>query len=70
MTETYARVVSSFSDGTIATIRIYNNMIFTNTGAIGMSMQYVKDNTQEMSRVLVNNAKMIEEATNPYPIKV
>jgi hypothetical protein len=45
-------------------------MIFTNTGAIGMSMQYVKDNTQEMSRVLVNNAKMIEEATNPYPIKV
>ncbi len=70
MTETYARVVSSFSDGTIATIRMYNNMIFTNTGAIGMSMQYVKDNTQEMSRVLVNNAKMIEEATNPYPIKV
>lgn len=69
MTETYARVVSSFSDGTIATIRMYNNMIFTNTSAIGMSMQYVKDNTQEMSRVLVNNAKMIEEATNPYPIK-
>ena len=25
MTETYARVVSSFSDGTIATIRMYNN---------------------------------------------
>jgi hypothetical protein len=69
MTESYARAVSSFSDGTIATIRMYNNMIFTNTGAIGMSMQYVKANTQEISRVLVNNAKMIEEATNPYSIK-
>ncbi|HEY7571366.1 MAG TPA: hypothetical protein VH796_08355 [Nitrososphaeraceae archaeon] len=66
MTETYARAVSSFSDGTIATIRMYNNMIFTNTGAIGMSMQYVKANTQEISRVLVNSAKMIEEATNPF----
>ena len=69
MTETYARSVSSFSDGTIATIRMYNNMIFTNTGAIGMSMQYVKANSQEISRVLVNNARMIEEATNPYSIK-
>jgi hypothetical protein len=69
MTETYARSVSSFSDGTIATIRMYNNMIFTNTEAIGMSMQYVKANSQEISRVLVNNAKMIEEATNPYSIK-
>jgi hypothetical protein len=69
MTETYARGVSSFSDGTIAAIRMYNNMIFTNTGAIGMSMQYVKDNTKEISRVLVNNARMIEDATNPYQIK-
>ncbi len=63
ITETYARLVSSLSDITIATIRMGNNMMFTNTEATKMFMQYTRDNTNEMSRISVNAAKMLEETT-------
>jgi hypothetical protein len=63
-TEAYARMVSGFSDGTIATIRIWNSMMFTNTGAVKMLMQHTRDNTREISRVSVNVAEMLEKATN------
>jgi hypothetical protein len=63
ITETYARLVSSLSDITIATIRMGNNMMFTNTEATKMFMQYTKENTGEMSRISVNAAKMLEETT-------
>jgi hypothetical protein len=63
ITETYARLVSSLSDITIATIRMGNNMMFTNTEATKMFMQYTRDNTSEMSRISVNAAKMLEETT-------
>jgi hypothetical protein len=63
-TEAYARMVSGFSDGTIATIRIWNNMMFTNTGAVKMLMQHARDNTREISRVSVNVAEMLEKATD------
>jgi hypothetical protein len=63
ITETYARLVSGLSDITIATIRMGNNMMFTNTEATKMFMQYTRENTSEMSRVSVNAAKMLEETT-------
>jgi hypothetical protein len=63
ITETYARLVSSMSDITIATIRMGNNMMFTNTEATKMFMQYTRENTSEMSRISVNAAKMLEETT-------
>jgi hypothetical protein len=64
ITETYARMVSSLSDITIATIRMGNNMMFTNSEAIKMFMQYTRDNTSEVSRISVNAAKMLEDTTN------
>ncbi len=64
ITETYARMVSSLSDITIATIRMGNNMMFTNSEAIKMFVQYTRDNTSEVSRISVNAAKMLEETTN------
>ncbi|MDQ3868836.1 MAG: hypothetical protein M3250_04675 [Thermoproteota archaeon] len=63
ITEAYARLVSSLSDITIATIRMGNNMMFTNTEATKMFMQYTRENTNEMSRISVNAAKMLEETT-------
>ncbi len=64
ITETYARMVSSLSDITIATIRMGNNMMFTNSEAVKMFMQYTRDNTSEVSRISVNAAKMLEDTTN------
>ena len=64
ITETYARMVSILSDITIATIRMGNNMMFTNSEAIKMFTQYTRDNTSEVSRISVNAAKMLEDTTN------
>jgi hypothetical protein len=56
-TEVY-KDAKRFLDGTIATIRIWNNMMFTNTGAVKMPMQHTRDNRREISRVSVNVAEM------------
>jgi hypothetical protein len=62
-TETYARLVSGLSDITIASIRMGNTLMFTNTETTKMFMQYTRENTSEMSRVSVNAAKMLEDTT-------
>jgi hypothetical protein len=50
-------MVSTLSDTTIVTIRIWNNLIFANTGMAEMIMQYTKGNTEEMARVGVNASR-------------
>src|SRR5918996_1399588 len=60
MTETYARMVSSFADNTIAATRLVNNTIFANMEAFKTSMQNAKDNAKEFSRIGVNAAKTFE----------
>ena len=62
-TETYARIVSSFADNTIAVTRITNNMIFANMDAFKTSMQHAKENAKEFSRIHVNAAKTFEQTT-------
>jgi hypothetical protein len=61
MTETYARIVSSFADNTIAATRLVNNTIFANMEAFKTSIQQAKDNTKELSRIGVNAAKTFEQ---------
>jgi vacuolar-type H+-ATPase subunit H len=63
ITETYARAVSSISDGTIAAIRIWNGTILSSTETMRISTQHMRDNARETSKVVVNGAKMLEEAT-------
>src|SRR5918996_374783 len=60
ITETYARMVSSFADNTIAATRLVNNTIFANLEAFKTSMQHAKDNAKEFSRLGVNAAKTFE----------
>src|SRR5919202_2223875 len=55
--ENYASAVSNTTDATVAAIRIYNNIIYANTEAIRLSLQYNRDNSREMSRVFVSTAK-------------
>jgi len=63
ITETYARAVSSISDGTIAAIRIWNGSILSSTETMRICTQHMRDNARETSRIAVNGAKMLEEAT-------
>ena len=58
--ENYASAVSNTTDATVAAIRIYNNIIYANTEAIRLSLQYNRDNSREMSRVFVSTAKQLE----------
>jgi len=62
-TETYARIVSSFADNTIAVTRLANNAIFANMEAFKTSMQHAKENAKEFSRIGVNAAKTFEQTT-------
>jgi hypothetical protein len=63
MTETYARIVSSFADNTIAATRLVNNAIFANMDAFKTSIQHAKENAKEFSRIGVNAAKTFEQTT-------
>jgi hypothetical protein len=62
-TETYARIVSSYADNTIAATRLVNNTIFANMDAFKTSMQHAKENAKEFSRIGVNAAKTFEQTT-------
>jgi hypothetical protein len=63
-TETYARIVSSFADNTIAATRLVNNAIFANMDAFKTSIQHAKENAKEFSRIGVNAAKTFEQQTS------
>jgi gas vesicle protein len=63
ITETHARTVSSISDSTIAAIRMWNGTTLATTETMRVSIEYMRDNARETSRVAINGAKMLEEAT-------
>lgn len=59
--ENYAAAVSNTTDATVAAIRIYNNIVYANAEAVRLSLEYNRDNSREMSRVIVNTAKQLEK---------
>jgi exonuclease VII large subunit len=59
--ENYASAVSNTTDATVAAIRIYNNIVYSNAEAVRLSLEYNRDNAREMSRVFVNTAKQLEK---------
>jgi predicted component of type VI protein secretion system len=63
LTEIYANMVSSFADNMIAATRLVNNMMFASMDAFKTSMQQSKDNTRELSRIGVNNARTFEQTS-------
>jgi hypothetical protein len=63
VTEHYARLVSAFADNTIAVTKLVNNTIFANLEAFKASVQTARDNVKEFSRIGVNSAKTLEQAS-------
>jgi hypothetical protein len=59
--ENYAAAVSNTTDATVASIRIYNNIIYANAEGVRLSLEYNRDNAREMSRVFVNTTKQLEK---------
>ena len=61
--DNYARVVSIIADNTVTTTRLINNMLFANMEAFKISVQNVRDNVKEFSRIGVNNSKTLEQVS-------
>ena len=63
LADNYARMVSSFADNTIAATKLVNNTLFANLEAFKTSVQNARDNVKEFSRIGVNSAKTLEQAS-------
>ena len=63
LADNYARIVSSFADNTIAATKLVNNTMFANLEVFKTSVQNARDNVKEFSRIGVNSAKTLEEAS-------
>jgi hypothetical protein len=61
VSELYARTVSSCVDNAIAATRLVNNAIFAGMDVFRTSIQHVKDNAKELSRISTNAAKTFEQ---------
>lgn len=59
-TENYARAVSNTTDYTIAVTRIANNNLFASMNAWKNSVQHLRDNAKEFSRLNANVANTFE----------
>jgi hypothetical protein len=57
--ETWARAVSNVAENVSAATRINNDILFGNINAFGNAFERVQRQTQELSRINVNNAKTI-----------
>ena len=62
--ETYGTVVNSFADNVVSATRLTNNAISTNMGLASTVLEQTKDNSKEFSRLGVNAARILNEASN------
>jgi hypothetical protein len=62
--ETYGTVVNSFADNVVSATRLTNNAMSTNIGLASTVLQQTKDNSKEFSRLGVNAARILNEASN------
>jgi hypothetical protein len=58
-TEIWARSVSNIAENVSAATRINNDILFGNIDAFGNAFERVQRQTEELSRINVNNAKTI-----------
>jgi hypothetical protein len=57
--EIWARAVSNIAENVSAATRINNDILFGNINAFGNTFERVQRQTEELSRINVNNAKTI-----------
>lgn len=71
-TELWTRGVSNIAENVSATTRISNDILFRNIDSFGNAFEHVQRQTEELSRINVNNAKTIgntaREATSEFSV--
>lgn len=60
VSEIYAYIVSSYADSLVTATKLANNVMFANMETFRTSLQQVKDNLRDLSKIGVNAAKTFE----------
>jgi hypothetical protein len=63
MVKAYSRCVSNFADNAVSSMRVANNMIFSNLDSWKSGLQQARDNSRHMFNQNVNAAKTFEQNT-------
>jgi uncharacterized membrane protein len=63
VSEIYAYIVSSYTDSLVTATKLANNATFANMETFRASLQHVKENLKELSKIGVNAAKTFEHAS-------
>ena len=63
LAETHGTIVSNFAEIMISATRLTNNAISSNTGLFSIVLQQSKYNSEEISRIGINAAKVLNEAS-------
>jgi hypothetical protein len=63
MVKAYSRCVSNIADNAVSSMRVANNMIFSNLDSWKSGLQQVKDNSKHIFNQNVNAAKTFEQNT-------
>jgi hypothetical protein len=61
VSEVYTNAVRSYADNLVTVTRLGNNMIFANMEAFKTSLQQIKGNVKEVSRIGVNAARTFKQ---------
>ena len=64
----WARSVSNIAENTLAATRINNDILFGNIDAAGRAFERIKQHTEELSRINVNNAKTIANTAAEFTV--
>ncbi|MGN6559035.1 MAG: hypothetical protein ACTHJ2_00765, partial [Candidatus Nitrosocosmicus sp.] len=57
----YSKFVSAIADNAVSSIRLANNIMFSNMDSLKSALQQAKDNTKNISKLSVNAAKIFEQ---------
>jgi hypothetical protein len=67
-TELWARSVSNIAENISRSTRISNDILFENIDAMGRAFERAKQQTEELSRINVNNAKTIANTAAEFAV--
>jgi hypothetical protein len=65
-TELWARSVSNIAENVSAATRINNDILFGNIDAMGRAFERAKQHTEELSRINVDNAKIVSNTAAEF----
>jgi cobalamin biosynthesis Co2+ chelatase CbiK len=57
----YSKFVSAIADNAVSSIRLANNIMFSNMDSLKSALQQTKDNTKNISKISIDAAKIFEQ---------